>query len=536
MKQTRRNVLRKVSALSALTLGASGLVAAADCSGYSDWQSDVAYTDGDRVVYDGALWEAQWWTQANEPETSDSVWVKVDPCDGSGGGGDGGDGGDGNTDPTASFTANPISPAPGEATTFDASGSSDSDGSVASYDWTFGDGTSASGQTATHSYGNAGSYTVTLTVTDDAGATGSASSSVSVGDSGGGTAKDDDAFAPYEGTWGDVVGDTTGANTDRIVVSFLGDGTSGDGVNPGWLTSSGQRPVSDFSDEISTLQSQGVDVWVSIGGWDGRVVARDATDATELKEAYEGILDTLGVTHLDIDDENADESGRDGSVYQLRNEALAMLQSERPEVTVSYTVPAGQNGIENRNYAPARDMVSDAVQQGVELEYVNIMTMDFNPTTADIVASAGQGTVDWLAGIYPNKSEAERGRTRVHDRHRPAGARLGRGEGHRPAEFLGAAQIERGGVRRRVPPVRGRRGLSGKEGKRTGRAKERTERTTREAGQFAPFFGSHSTSSSSGNIGRGVFSYGRSASRWFVSPGVSANSSCAATAFHAGLR
>ena len=246
-------------------------------------------------------------------------------------------------------------------------------------------------------------------MTDDAGATGSASNTVSVGGSGGGgTTKDDDAFAPYEGTWGDVVGDTTGANTDRIVVSFLGDGTSGDGVNPGWLTSSGQRPVADFSDEISTLQSQGIDVWVSIGGWDGRVVARDATDATELKEAYEGILDTLGVTHLDIDDENADESGRDGSVYQLRNEALAMLQDERPEVTVSYTVPAGQNGIENRNYAPARDMVSDAVHQGVELEYVNIMTMDFNPTTADIVASAGQGTVDWLAGIYPSKSEAER--------------------------------------------------------------------------------------------------------------------------------
>ena len=215
-------------------------------------------------------------------------------------------------------------------------------------------------------------------------------------------------FAPYEGTWGDVVNDTTGANTDRVIISFVGDGTSGDGVNPGWLTSSGQRPLSDFSGKISTLQSQGIDVWVSIGGWDGRVVARDATDATELKQAYEQILDTLGVTHLDIDDENADESGRDGSVYQLRNEALAMVQAERPEVTVSYTVPAGQNGIENRNYAPSKDMVSDAVQQGVELEYVNIMTMGFNPTTADIIASAGQGTVDWLAGVYPNKSEAER--------------------------------------------------------------------------------------------------------------------------------
>ncbi len=102
MKQTRRNVLRKVSALSAVTLGASGLAAAADCSSYPDWRSDTSYTDGDRVVYNGSLWEAQWWTQANEPETSDSVWVEVGPCNGSGSGGDGGDGGGGgNTAPSA---------------------------------------------------------------------------------------------------------------------------------------------------------------------------------------------------------------------------------------------------------------------------------------------------------------------------------------------------------------------------------------------------------------------------------------------------
>jgi PKD repeat protein len=68
--------------------------------------------------------------------------------------------------PVASFTAAP-QPA-GQATTFDAGASTDPDGSVARYDWDFGDGATlpAGGPAPSHVYATPGARAVTLTVTD----------------------------------------------------------------------------------------------------------------------------------------------------------------------------------------------------------------------------------------------------------------------------------------------------------------------------------------------------------------------------------
>ena len=76
--------------------------------------------------------------------------------------------------PVASFT-NSLSSAPtGTAISFNASSSYDPDGTIVSHYWTFGDGTNSTGVTASHSYFDNGTYTVTLTVTDDDGSMGTA--------------------------------------------------------------------------------------------------------------------------------------------------------------------------------------------------------------------------------------------------------------------------------------------------------------------------------------------------------------------------
>ena len=82
--------------------------------------------------------------------------------------------------PLASFTVGTASPTATQPVPFDASGSSDPDGTITGYSWDFGDGTTGSGAKPSHTYSHAGEYTVTLTVTDDEGEIGEVSRLVSV--------------------------------------------------------------------------------------------------------------------------------------------------------------------------------------------------------------------------------------------------------------------------------------------------------------------------------------------------------------------
>ena len=79
---------------------------------------------------------------------------------------------------SASFTHSPNTPQPGQAVTFTAAAT----GGAApyNYSWVFGDGSSARGVTATHTYSNSGAYSVTLTVIDANGTTTSTAQQVTV--------------------------------------------------------------------------------------------------------------------------------------------------------------------------------------------------------------------------------------------------------------------------------------------------------------------------------------------------------------------
>ena len=118
----------------------------------------------------------------------------------------------GNAAPIASFSTDRTTGDIPVSVAFDGSASSDTDGTIASYAWTFGDGATATGAVAAHAYIAAGTYTATLTVTDDQGATGSKSVSIT-------------ATAPNAAPTAKITTDKTSGPTP-LVVAFSGAGSS----------------------------------------------------------------------------------------------------------------------------------------------------------------------------------------------------------------------------------------------------------------------------------------------------------------------
>ena len=116
----------------------------------------------------------------------------------------------------------------GLTASLDGSGSTaTSPATVASYDWKFGDGGTATGATPQHAYASAGTYTVTLTVTDTRGESSSATASVTVShadptpsftstvdalsvsvNGSGSSAADGASISSYAWNWGDTATDT----------------------------------------------------------------------------------------------------------------------------------------------------------------------------------------------------------------------------------------------------------------------------------------------------------------------------------------
>ena len=110
--------------------------------------------------------------------------------------------------------------------------SSDSDGTIASTSWTFGDGNSAAGSTANNTYAATGSYTATVTVIDNEGASSSSSQTVSVSDGSEPPVGDITLSGTRSGNGRNITLDwngATGTNVDVYVNGGFNNTTANDG-------------------------------------------------------------------------------------------------------------------------------------------------------------------------------------------------------------------------------------------------------------------------------------------------------------------
>ncbi len=175
------------------------------------------------------------------------------------------DGGTSNNPPTANFSYTTS----GLTANFTDT-SSDSDGTIASRSWAFGDGGSSTATNPSHTYAAAGTYTVTLTVTDDDGASNTTSQSVTVNASGTWTVITSNNF---ESGWGNFVDGGTDVRRNINDSAFAHDGSYcvrlRDNTTTSLITQSGVN-LSGYSEAkvefwfIASSMESGEDLWLQI--------------------------------------------------------------------------------------------------------------------------------------------------------------------------------------------------------------------------------------------------------------------------------
>ncbi|MFD8979886.1 cellulose binding domain-containing protein [Streptomyces sp. NPDC059564] len=148
--------------------------------------------------------------------------------------------------------------------------------------------------------------------------------------------------------------------------------TSGGGCTPLW------GGVTDLASDkvaaqIGALRAKGGDVRVSFGGASGRELALNCASADELAAAYGKVIDQYRLTKVDFDIEGA--ALPDTAANSRRAQAIAKLQKAHPGLDVAFTLPVMPEGLTQ----PGVALLADARKNGVRIDAVNIMAMDYGP-------------------------------------------------------------------------------------------------------------------------------------------------------------
>ncbi|MFC9292614.1 cellulose binding domain-containing protein [Streptomyces sp. NPDC057011] len=192
-------------------------------------------------------------------------------------------------------------------------------------------------------------------------------------------------FAPYVDTSlypaYDLLDTAAATGVKEFHLAFI---TSGGGCAPLW------GGVTDLAGDkvaaqIGALRAKGGDVRVSFGGAAGHELALNCSTVEELTAAYGKVVDQYKLTKVDFDIEGA--ALPDTAANARRAQAIARLQKSHPGLDVAFTLPVMPEGLTQ----PGVALLADARKNGVRVDAVNIMAMDYGPAySADMGAYAIQ--------------------------------------------------------------------------------------------------------------------------------------------------
>jgi hypothetical protein len=148
--------------------------------------------------------------------------------------------------------------------------------------------------------------------------------------------------------------------------------------------SAASQPLTYYNADIARLRTLGGNVIPSFGGYSadtfgahdhGTEIADSCTNVQQIAAVYEHVVQTLGVTRLDMDVESNAETYPAG--INRRNEAIAIAQRWAARhgirLQIQFTLPVEPSGLGKAGLSVLRNAITD----GVRVYSVNIMVFDY---------------------------------------------------------------------------------------------------------------------------------------------------------------
>ncbi len=126
-----------------------------------------------------------------------------------------------------------------------------------------------------------------------------------------------------------------------------------------------------ISSLVQGVRQNGGDVIISFGGANGTDLSSACTSAAQVQAMYQSVVDKYDVKMIDFDIEGGALS--DQTAIDMRNQALLGLKAANAGLIISYTLPVLPTGLVDTGV----NMLNRVKSSGLDLDVVNVMAMDY---------------------------------------------------------------------------------------------------------------------------------------------------------------
>jgi chitinase len=207
--------------------------------------------------------------------------------------------------------------------------------------------------------------------------------------------------APYLYQWENAQNPVTVMQQSGIRSFTLAFVLSKGKCNPQW---DGERSLTGADiTRVNQIRAAGGDAIPSIGGWSGNKLGPTCSNATDLANAYQKVIDAGKFSAIDLDIENTDEYENNTVQDRILN-AVKIVKQKNPNVKVVITIGTETSG----PAGPGSRLIKQARALNVPVDTWSVMPFDFS-SGGDMVAmtkSAVTGLKNQLKSVFGLSDDA----------------------------------------------------------------------------------------------------------------------------------